>query len=156
MRDRFWDGYSHEDWKQLSTSATIDLNQNKFYQPGSVIMRTAATPKLATDDLSFFWLSANKNEEYYIYMHFAEFEELPANQSRQLEVTWNGELFYGPFSPTYLTTYSVWSIRAMSGGQYNFSVVKAAGNSDLPPILNAIEIYRVKEFSEQETNEDDG
>ncbi|KAK9923505.1 hypothetical protein M0R45_031921 [Rubus argutus] len=155
MRDRFWIGYSREDWKQLSTSSTIDLNQNEFYQPGSVVMRTAATPKLATDDLSFFWLSADKNEEYYVYMHFAEFEELPANQSRQLEVTWNGELFYGPFAPTYLTTYSVWSARAMSGGQYNFSVVKAAGNSDLPPILNAIEIYRVKEFSEQETNQDD-
>ncbi|XP_024178652.2 LRR receptor-like serine/threonine-protein kinase IOS1 [Rosa chinensis] len=155
MHDRFWYSHSREDWTQLSTASTIDLNQNDFYQPASDVMRTAATPKLATDDLSFFWLPAYKNAEYYVYMHFAEIEELSANQSRQLEITMNGELFYGPFAPGYLKTFTVWSTKAMSGGQYNFSVIKGAGNSDLQPILNAIEIYTVKEFSEQETNQDD-
>ncbi|KAM5579223.1 putative LRR receptor-like serine/threonine-protein kinase [Rosa sericea] len=155
MHDRFWYSHSREDWTQLSTSSTIDLNQNDFYQPASIVMRTAATPKLATDDLSFFWLPADKNTEYYVYLHFAEVEELSANQSRQLEITMNGERFYGPFAPGYLETFTVWNKLAMSGGQYNFSVIKGAGNSDLQPILNAIEIYTVKEFSEQETNQDD-
>ncbi|KAL6134550.1 hypothetical protein ACLB2K_066781 [Fragaria x ananassa] len=154
MHDRFWYSYSREDWVQLSTSSIIDLNRNNFYQPASDVMRTAATPKLATDDLIFSWLPANKNVEFYVYMHFAEVEEHPANQSRQPEITRNGELFYGPFAPDYLETYTVWSTKAMSG-QYNFSVRKGVGNSDLQPILNAIEIFTVKEFSEQETNQDD-
>ncbi|XP_050384146.1 probable LRR receptor-like serine/threonine-protein kinase At1g51880 [Argentina anserina] len=151
--DRFWRSYSRDDWAQLRTSSIIDPNS---YEPASVVMRTAAIPKLATDDLSFYWLQPedDKNAEFYIYMHFAEVEELPANQSRQLEITRNGDHFYGPFAPDYLETSSIFSTTAMSG-PYNFIVKKGAGNSDLQPILNAVEIYTVKEFSEQETNQDD-
>lgn len=156
IHDRFWKSYDRNDWTQLSTSSTIDLNDNNYYQPASIVMSTAATPKVGTDNLTFFWEPADKNAEYYIFLHFAEVEKLPANQSRQLEVTRNGELFYGPFTPDYLYTFTVYSAHAMSGGQYNFSIGKADANSDLPPILNAVEIYRVKEFSEAETNQEDG
>lgn len=156
IHDRFWSSDNRHDWTQLSTSSTIDLmiNDQNYYQPASIVMSTAATPIFGTD-LTFYWEPEDENAEYYIYMHFAEVEELPADQTRQLVVTRNGQLFGEPFTVDYLYTTTVYSQYAMSGGQYNFSIGNADANSDLPPILNAIEIYRVKEFPEQETNQDD-
>lgn len=119
-------------------------------------MRTAATPKLKSDNLSFFWLPADQNAEYYVYMHFAEVVELQANQSRQLEITWNGEHFFGPFAPNFFYTTTVYRTKPLTGGKYNFSISNPNGNSILQPILNGIEIYKLKEFLQLETNQDDG
>ncbi|ONI14981.1 hypothetical protein PRUPE_3G019400 [Prunus persica] len=124
------------------------------YQPPPIVMRTAATPRRANASLDFFWLPADDKASYYVYMHFAEVEKLQANQSRLQYITRNGQVIYESFAPDYLYTNTIFSPAALSGGQYNFSIRKAE-NSTLPPILNAIEIYTLKEFLELETNQED-
>lgn len=118
-------------------------------------MRTAATPKSASCSLDFSWKPVDENSEDYIYMHYAEVEKLKTNHSRQQYVSKNGELFLKLFSPEYLYTTSYFNPTALAGAvQYNFSIF-AAENSTLKPILNAIELYMVKEFLESETNQED-
>ncbi|KAI5336416.1 hypothetical protein L3X38_015683 [Prunus dulcis] len=154
VHDRFWYAYDRDDWTQLSTSQTIDSGSSNDYQPPPIVMRTAATPRRANASLDFFWLPADDKASYYVYMHFAEVEKLQANQSRLQYITRNGQVFYELFAPDYLYTNTIFSPAALSGGQYNFSIRKAE-NSTLPPILNAIEIYTLKEFLELETNQED-
>ncbi|CAL8131717.1 unnamed protein product, partial [Prunus armeniaca] len=153
IHDRFWYIYARDDWTQINTSLTV--NPGLFYKPPSDVMRTAATPKSASGSLDFSWKPVDKNSEYYVYMHFAEVEKLKTNHSRQQYVTKNGVLFQELFSPEYLYTRTLFTRLAVGGEvQYNFSIF-AAENSTLKPIVNAIELYMVKEFLESETNEED-
>ncbi|VVA24297.1 PREDICTED: probable LRR receptor [Prunus dulcis] len=99
--DRFWYGYDRDEWTQLNTSSSI--NTNNTYQPSSAVMTTAATPKNVDDSLNIFWLPSDNSGKYYIYMHFAEVEKLQGNESRQLNITTNGEPYFGPFAPDYLS-----------------------------------------------------
>ncbi|ONI15027.1 hypothetical protein PRUPE_3G021900 [Prunus persica] len=154
VHDRFWYAYDRDDWTQLSTSQTIDSGSSNDYQPPPIVMRTAATPRRANAPLDFFWLPADDKASYYVCMHFAEVEKLQANQSRLQYITRNRRVFYELFALDYLYTNTIFSPAALSGGQYNFSIRKAE-NSTLPPILNAIEIYTLKEFLELETNRED-
>ena len=121
-------------------------------------MSTAATPINDSASLNFYWEPEDATSKYYIYMHFAEVVKLKANQSRSFNVLVNGEHWYGPFAPEYLWTFIMYSKAASTstGGRYvNFSLVKTE-NSTLPPIINAIEIYSVKNLLQSETDQEDG
>ncbi|PRQ51152.1 putative transferase, protein kinase RLK-Pelle-LRR-I-1 family [Rosa chinensis] len=157
IHDRLWHNYAQSDWTQISTlSTTFKSAPDNDYNPPSIVMRTAATPKLESDNLSFYWLPTDPSAEFYLYMHFSEVVELQANQSRQLDITWNGEHYYGPFVPNFFDTTTVLSTKALTGGKYNFSISNPDGNSVLQPILNGIEIYQLKEFLQIETKQEDG
>ncbi|XP_062008525.1 probable LRR receptor-like serine/threonine-protein kinase At1g05700 [Rosa rugosa] len=155
LHDRLWYPSDRDDWTQLNTSL-CNTTEDNSYQVPSIVMCTAATPKNADDSLNIFWLPSDSNAQYQIYMHFAEVEKLQANKSRQFSITFNGKLFYGPFSPQYLSFDTIYSIAAWSPtGQYiKFSILKNE-KSTLPPILNAYEIYMVKPAPQSETKHDD-
>jgi hypothetical protein len=69
----------------------------------------------------------------------------------------NGKFLYGPERPRYPVTNTVYSTLALTPAakRYHVSLSKTE-NSTLPPILNAIEVYKVKDFSQSETQHDDG
>ncbi|XP_040371265.1 LRR receptor-like serine/threonine-protein kinase IOS1 isoform X2 [Rosa chinensis] len=155
VHDRWWYPYSYNGWTQLSTSLTIDsATSENPYQLPSIVMSTAATPKNENASLYIGWTPPDSNTEYYVYMHFAEVESLPANQPRLLSITWNGKPFYRPFSPAYLSSFTVFTQGPLTGGLHNFSISQV-GNSTLPPIINAFEIYTVIEFLQEETNQEE-
>ena len=132
------------------------IGSNYSSQPPSVVMKSAATPKRRTGslDINVKDLFFEGSEKYHNYFHFAEVEKLPPNQPRLQYISKDGELFHEPFAPSYLETttiYGRWSLTQNS----TLSISKV-DNSTLPPILNAFEIYLVKEFSVLETNQKDG
>lgn len=116
-------------------------------------MSTAVTPKRANDPLEFWLPDDDNTTQYYVYMHFAEVQKLQPNESREFTVSHDGELFK-PRSPDYLQSTTVYSSTGLTGGQL-FKISKTA-NSTLPPILNAFEVYAVKEFLQSETLDRDG
>ncbi|KAL6285563.1 hypothetical protein ACE6H2_009953 [Prunus campanulata] len=155
--DRFWTSYHDFDnyWRQLNTSSTISSESDDRYQLPSVVMSTAATPKNPSDDSLRIILLPNINAEYCSYLHFAELERADPNQSRLQQIILNGKRIYGAFAPPSLHTYTIFSASGLNTfGQYNISITRAK-NSTLPPILNAFEIYMVKNFTEAETNQED-
>jgi hypothetical protein len=148
--------YNKSSWKTLSTNLTIDSqSRNGYLLPPSVVMRTAATPANDSAPFEISWDSDNATE-YYVYMYFAEVVKLQPNQFRSFNITLNGKYWFGPFAPRYLNTSILYSTSAISGkAKYNFSFTKSQ-NSTLPPIINAMEIYLIKYFSQSETDQGDG
>ncbi|KAG2722806.1 hypothetical protein I3760_02G143600 [Carya illinoinensis] len=167
VHDRRWTTYNSNEWKDfwspnnsvdlkdLNTTLTIDSQSQNNYQPASIVMSTAATPIDESAPMEFYWEADDPNTQFYIYMHFAEVVKLETNQSRSFNVNLNGKHWYGPLVPAYLSTNTLYSRSPETGGRkYVFSMVKAE-NSTLPPILNAVEIYSVKDFTQSETDQAD-
>ena len=113
-------------------------------------------PKDEETPIEFYLEPPNISDRYYLYVHFAELQKLEANESRAFNINVNGKLLYGPVIPDYLTSTTIYSTKALTGkSNYSFSIEKLE-NSTLPPILNAIEFYSQLDFSQSESNEDDG
>ncbi|KAK9030838.1 hypothetical protein V6N11_032248 [Hibiscus sabdariffa] len=145
--DRAWWPYQTTDWAQVATSANI-VNGLNDYQPPLLAMRSACIPANASQPFTFPINSTDPNAQYYFYMHFAEIQVLEANQSREFNIYINQTFMAGPYSPTNLSAETFYSTSAFGAGL--ISLVRTA-NSTLPPILNAIELYTVKEFLRLQT-----
>jgi hypothetical protein len=119
-------------------------------------MSSAITPANASDPLEFHWNADNVNDRYYLYMHFNEVENLAPNETRAFNITVNDEFWHGPVTPIYRQVATAFSTAHLTGAtRYPISLFKIE-NSTLPPILNAFEVYKVKDFSQPETEQDDG
>ncbi|KAB1218473.1 hypothetical protein CJ030_MR3G026353 [Morella rubra] len=158
--DRSWSLYKRDSWTELSTNLSIEIpDSSKTYKPPSIVMSTAVTPKDDSAPLEFSWELYDDESEYYMYMYFAEVVRLKTNQSRSFNISFNGELRYGPVAPSYLSANTI-SINGSpqpieSGKKINgFSIFKTE-KSTLPPIINAFEIYSVKYFKQPETHKED-
>lgn len=154
--DRIWIPFNDKAWTQITTSLTVDSASHIDYWPPSVVMSNAATPIDEDSPIEFFLEPPDETARYYLYVHFAELQELKSNESRAFDINVNGELLYGPVVPTYLTSTTIYSTTALTGKlNYSFSITKLQ-NSTLPPILNGIEFYSLLDFSQSETHQDDG
>jgi len=118
-------------------------------------MRTAVTPTNASAPLLIRWNPEHETDELYFYMHFTEIQELTTNQTRQFNIMRNGELRIPNFSPPYLVVDTLNTFSAVSGKEIKYSLVRT-GNSTLPPIISALEIYRVIDLQKPETLQADG
>ena len=136
--DRIWWPISYYRWTELKTN--LDIKQFNDYQMPSSVMTTTATPIIAN--------------QCHFYMHFAEVEKLQANQSRVINISLNGNQWYGPFSPEYVSTTTIYS-KNFSTGDQHISIYKTE-SSTLPPILNAFEVYKVIELRQSETGQEEG
>lgn len=157
MYDRIWDPpVPIEGWTTINTSGQVAVDDPLFFQPAPAVMNTAATPRNASAPMEFRWLPPDPTAAFFVYMYFAELKELQANETRVFDIMLNGKLWHNEsISPAFLAELVVFSTSPVTGGTYDVSIVKTA-NSTLPPILNALEIYRVVNFSQSETNEQDG
>ncbi|KAH7565379.1 hypothetical protein JRO89_XS09G0198700 [Xanthoceras sorbifolium] len=147
--DRIWSSYSRPDWTSISTS--LPVNPDSGYQQPSAVMSTAVIPA-CSDSLTLSWKTCN-GFQYYVYMHFSELQPQINNQTRQIYIYANGKSWYnGPRFLYYLSAKTVFSSSPMSN--LEFSINKTE-ESSLPPMLNAIEIYQLKEFPQLLTNQTD-
>ncbi|KAI3709601.1 hypothetical protein L2E82_39367 [Cichorium intybus] len=147
--DRIWSPYFSPLWDSISTSLGIDISGNDYSAP-SEVMQTAATPKNGTESLEYSWNVSDSEAKFYVYMYFADVAVLRRNETREFNVSWNGDLLFGNVRPHayYMSTF--YNLRALVGNEHKISIQRSGG-ANLPPILNAIEIFRVQEFSELAT-----
>lgn len=117
-------------------------------------MSTAITTDNASTPLEFHWIPEDPSAKYHVYMHFSDFEKPQANRLREFNIFQNGDYFFGPFSPDYMYSTTVSSRSPMSGYSIEFTLLKT-NTSNLPPILNALEIYRMLDASQSRTDEQD-
>lgn len=108
--------------------------------------------------MGVIWKQLNSSSKYYFYMHFAELMKLGKNQTRAFKIQFNGDLCYGPLVPEYLSETTIYSASGQTTDSEGKIVVwiNKTENSTLPPLVNAMEIYELKELSQQETNQTDG
>ncbi|OMO66472.1 hypothetical protein COLO4_30550 [Corchorus olitorius] len=149
--DRIWKPQNFPNSKVINTTLAIDARDNNGYNPGSAVMGTALTPINASKPLGFYWEPTDSTARYFVFMHFAEVEELKPNEIREFNVTQNGEFLYGPVEPEYLYTNTLSTTVPVSGDYIEFWLERT-NRSTLPPILNGLEIFMVKDFSESRSD----
>ncbi|KAK2406277.1 putative LRR receptor serine/threonine-protein kinase [Trifolium repens] len=157
--DRFWMQYElSSEWRRLSTSVNnVNLSIPNPFKPPATIMSTAVTPVNASTPLHFEWEADNVNDQYYLYIHLYDFQEREANETRAFNITLNGMYLGGPMVLRYRDENIFGSYNALpltGSTRYQLSLSKTE-NSILPPIINAIEVYKVQDFSQSETQQDD-
>ncbi|GLU14390.1 hypothetical protein SLE2022_309640 [Rubroshorea leprosula] len=153
--DRYWEPLDRYDWTQKTTEFSIDPGNDTDYQLPSLAMRTAAAPDDLSQSLDFHLGTMDSDAKLYVYMHFAEVEELELfERPRQLIVSYN-HFQSDPFSLEYLKATTKFFMFELNGGQEGRISISSAEYSTLPPSLNAIEIYMEKQFSKLQTAERD-
>ncbi|CAJ2663779.1 unnamed protein product [Trifolium pratense] len=151
--DRIWRPFPWNEMKQLSTDD--DLLFQNIYNPPTIVMSTAVTPVNDSAPVKFSFDAENVNEQFYTYLHFNEVEKLAENETRAFNITVNGELLAELEVPIYQSADTRYSPTPLTGAtKYVFTLSKTE-SSTLPPILNGVEVYKVTNFSQSETQQDD-
>ncbi|KEH27246.1 putative transferase [Medicago truncatula] len=152
--DRIWFPLKSSSWKSISTSSKIDVSGDGYKPPFEVI-RNAATPRNENDSLEFSWISDDRNLKFNVYLYFAEVEKLNKTQLREFDVSWNGSPLIKSIIPRYLQATTVFNSKSLVANEHRISIQKTE-DSTLPPILNAVEIYVVRQLDALPTSEEDG
>jgi len=157
--DRIWWLYDLTDSVSIGTETNIDIQgSDDPYRLPVEVLRTAVQPRNGLNSLSYNYTSPYKENftPFRVYFHFAEIVEQTApGKLREFTITLNG-LNYGPFTLEYLKPLTIRSnITQVQEGQVRFSI-DATLRSDLPPILNAFEIFVLWPLPDSPTNQTDG
>lgn len=125
--------------------------------PPSAVMSTAIMPTYPKDSIKINWNPDNTTDQFFMYMHFAEIEILKRNQTRQFNIYLNGNLIYPkPFSLLNHTTITVYNAEPdIAAPTYTLTINKTK-NSTLSPIINALELYVLKQIPQRQTDDRDG
>ncbi|AAF99857.1 Putative protein kinase [Arabidopsis thaliana] len=155
IHDRVWNPVSDDDSSSISTD--LQVQTNNLYDVPQFVMKTAAIPKDASAPWSLVWTIDNTTALSYVYMHFAEIQDLKANDLREFDITYNGgKLWFSQFRPNKLSILTMFSQVPLtsSNGEYNFTF-EMTSNSTLPPLINALEIYTGLEILQLQTDKDE-
>ncbi|XP_015696316.1 probable LRR receptor-like serine/threonine-protein kinase At1g05700 [Oryza brachyantha] len=138
--DRYWYAWELEeddDASNISTPSTISPS-SQFEVP-SRVLETAFVPAAAGNSRELILHSKRAEvppRDHLVILHFADFQN---NKSRQFTASIDDGAQSSPISPRYLdgSSITIWSMDAEG-----FSVkLTATAMSDLPPMLNAYEVY---------------
>ncbi|CAD5315271.1 unnamed protein product [Arabidopsis thaliana] len=155
VHDRIWIPFLDNKTSLLSTELSVDTSN--FYNVPQTVAKTAAVPLNATQPLKIDWSLDDITSQSYIYMHFAEIENLEANETREFNITYNGgENWFSYFRPPKFRITTVYNPAAVSSldGNFNFTF-SMTGNSTHPPLINGLEIYQVLELPQLDTYQDE-
>ncbi|KAJ0245950.1 Protein kinase domain-containing protein [Hirschfeldia incana] len=154
--DRQWTSDFWEGLTQITT--TSDVGNTNDYNPPKAALATAAIPTNASEPLTIEWTNTEKpDDQYYLYRHFAEIQDLQTNETREFNMVWNGELMStDPVIPKELEISTIYSVtpRTCAQGECSFQL-KRTNRSTLPPLINGFEVYTVIQFPQSETNENE-
>ncbi|XP_073006813.1 putative leucine-rich repeat receptor-like serine/threonine-protein kinase At2g19230 [Typha latifolia] len=142
--DRIWRPWNTPPvWAELSSTSTIQNLPNDHFEVPSSVMQTAVTPANSSR-LQFYWIPdpKDKNPGYISAFHFFELNKSKA--LREFNIYLHDKLWYvSPVTPDNLYSGSIYGADpAPQYSQYNVSVIPTS-KSELPPIINALEIFSV-------------
>ena len=142
--DRMW--YSNRtlsNWIPTNNSLAIDMQgSNDSYKLPLEVLRNAVQPPSGYHALRFEDDTSDDVFRHYICFHFAEIEKLPQGKKREFIIDVNGGNYISePIMLDHLKPLSI-CLNQIFKGHFSFSI-NATARSDLPPILNAFELYYV-------------
>ncbi|KAI3766495.1 hypothetical protein L2E82_16558 [Cichorium intybus] len=153
--DRLWSPLNWDNNTLLDTWDEVSVGEFTPFDLPSEVMSTALTPRYPEDSFDIQWAPDNTTDKFFIYMHFAEIEILKRNQTREFNIYLNGNLSYGPFSPLYLNAASIYSTEPETAAPRYTLIINKTKSSTLPPIINAMELYVLKQFQQRQTDHSD-
>ncbi|XP_054782627.1 probable LRR receptor-like serine/threonine-protein kinase At1g05700 [Prosopis cineraria] len=159
--DRVWrvdDIFEDEGWQRFNRSVDIDRRSiNDSYKLPLNVMLSATQPlnlsaPLYLDYDSFWTEPTERSFRYFVYFHFVEIERLPHGKKRVIDVTVNDEYILRERTLEYLKPVAVTDVTKQDGLSFSIS---ATAESDPPPILNALEVYKLISELASPTNQKD-
>ncbi|KAK0597961.1 hypothetical protein LWI29_030248 [Acer saccharum] len=154
--DRIWSAYTRSNWVTISSPLKMVRSTVTNYQPPSAVMQTAAMPANGSNSLVFDLKFSDSTLQFFAYLHFAELDDSQAkNQTREMNTYMNGEWWDGPTTLNYLSPYTVYGDRPIIGGEKLEISINKTEESPLSPILNALELYQLKQFLQLLSNQED-
>uniref|UniRef100_A0A1J3DBC1 non-specific serine/threonine protein kinase n=1 Tax=Noccaea caerulescens TaxID=107243 RepID=A0A1J3DBC1_NOCCA len=153
--DRFWRPFLPPEWMQIKTSLNV-TDSLKDYNPPQDVMKTAAIPNISSEPMSFSWTLESSDDETYAYLYFADIQQVRDNETREFAIIANNieyALYYRPMKFKVETLFNRVPITC-EGGVCRVTLSKSR-KSTLPPLMNALEVFKVIEFPQSETNQDD-
>ncbi|KAJ9692197.1 hypothetical protein PVL29_011326 [Vitis rotundifolia] len=148
--DRVWHTFIKSQWATVKAPyESSSLSDSEYKLPVDVMPWSFSLD-----------LHEDPSQNLYIYMHFAEVQKLGEGDIREFTVSLNEDDSWGggePVIPEYMVSSTLHHPSAVSGNttnQLSFAL-KMTNRSTLPPLINAIEVYRIKDFSQSSTNQDD-
>ncbi|XP_038706279.1 probable LRR receptor-like serine/threonine-protein kinase At1g05700 isoform X2 [Tripterygium wilfordii] len=150
--DRLWRLDDFSTGIPITTTSNITAFSSTVYKLSAQVLRTAVIPSKNHTQLIYYW-NLNTKREYYVCLHFMEFEEVAKAQPRQITITLNSINDVYPITLYYLKPQSLCPQTTLKGNA-NFTISKTT-DSDRPPILNAYEVYHALLLQHSPTNQDD-
>ena len=146
--DRIWfRGANQSGWTTVSTDKDINtVGNNGVSSVPQAVLKTA----VVSEGLSFR-VTVGSNERHYLFMYFAELEQLGSNETREFNVHADGQLWYGPFRPRYLVGGNLYTARSGTNTTYLYTL-DSTSNSTRPPMINAREVYGLKQLESSPTD----
>ncbi|KAJ8638558.1 hypothetical protein MRB53_012825 [Persea americana] len=155
LYDLLWRPFDDINWSPFNTSFRV-TNPNVVFQPPSKVMMTAVRPAAESDALYYDWTVDDLSLQLQVYMHFAELEQLNASQKREFTVCCGDNLCYNSVvRPEYLLTTTVEPPQPLTGQSHYVCTFKQTSTSDLPPIVNAVEVFVIRQYKETPTKDQD-
>ncbi|KAG6606735.1 putative LRR receptor-like serine/threonine-protein kinase, partial [Cucurbita argyrosperma subsp. sororia] len=152
--DRIWSPPTPvSEWVPISTSSPVNNNDNIGFKAPSSVLKTASTVANESAPMIIPWSDPDQSIQFYIYLYFAEFQ---TSLSRTFKIYHNEKLFYSEdLSPAYLTENVIYSQQPFPiSGRHIVNLIRTE-DSALPPILNALEIFKVMNFEQPTTDQGD-
>ncbi|XP_042442917.1 probable LRR receptor-like serine/threonine-protein kinase At1g05700 [Zingiber officinale] len=155
--DRLWKPWTAPDdaLTEITTDVSIVSSTDDYFQPPSIVMQSAGILSYNSTVMEFSWYSyyfglGVRNE----YVNFF-FSELMPNVTRSFNIYLNDGLWYSNCTPPYLSPYYTHHTGPNAPSEeYNW-VFNSSGLSNLPPIINAEEVYTAIQVNPLVTDSDD-
>ncbi|KAK6264160.1 hypothetical protein SCA6_019594, partial [Theobroma cacao] len=155
ISDRIWSPPdSPNNVKPISDASNRGSLDDGDYKVPIPVMATAVTTTADNvTSLSFKWKPETKN--CYAYLHFAEVENLQSNELREFDISVNDELPIGTVTVKPSDKPQTWQSPFTFTGKDVEIKLNRTANSTHPPILNAVEIFMLYNFSKVPTERND-
>ncbi|KAJ0979412.1 hypothetical protein J5N97_014886 [Dioscorea zingiberensis] len=114
--------------------------------PPFAAIRTAIQSKLPSDPILLSFKLQEQVRPSYISLYFTEVAKLNPGQNRTFDIYFNGQDYNLKLSPIYQTSNEVHGYVVPTGVVFNFNLsLVPSKNSNMPPIVSAMELFTVSE-----------
>ncbi|CAE5963040.1 unnamed protein product [Arabidopsis arenosa] len=155
VRDRIWFPYFEQEWTQINTTLNVS-DSSDGYDPPLDAFKTAAIPTNASEKMTITWSLDISDDQTYCYIYVADIQQVRSNEIREFEIVLNGKVHFEPYRPKRfeVKTFNNTVPQKCEGGVCRVELSRTS-RSTLPPLMNAFEIFRVIDFPQPETNQND-
>uniref|UniRef100_A0A0D3BTZ0 non-specific serine/threonine protein kinase n=1 Tax=Brassica oleracea var. oleracea TaxID=109376 RepID=A0A0D3BTZ0_BRAOL len=137
----------------------IRVNASTPYELPQEVISKAVVNQNVTEKLSFDWYVDDRKDQAFIYLHFAEIQTLRGNDTREFDITWEGDnenFTVSAYLPPKLQLETLYNPYPMKCTFLECTVeLVMTKSSTLPPMINAMEAYKIIDFPDAETNPED-
>ncbi|CAE6018958.1 unnamed protein product [Arabidopsis arenosa] len=151
--DRIWDRYN---WFERDVNTTLNVTSSNPFAVPDAVSRSGVSPTNSTRPLNFYVSGDEKSNKLNVYFHFAEIEVLKANDTREFDILLDDIVIHKAYSPKVLQSETIYNISPQRCrlSYCDLDLIRTP-RSTLPPLINAIEAFKVLEFQYAETNQND-